>query len=105
MNLNARPVLNKFARLVVSPGLEPALQAARIQAFQRNIILPIKALLIFTLVYYFYFSNWIDQTNSTREVALDTARHFFLFYVLATIAVGAVFTAVRHLPLHIVQWT
>jgi signal transduction histidine kinase len=91
--------------LVVTPGVEPALQASRIQTFQRDIILPIKSLLIATLVYYFYFSNWIDQTNSTREVALDTSRHFFLFYVLATIAAGAGFIAIRNLPLHALQWT
>jgi signal transduction histidine kinase len=105
MNFNTRPALKKLARLVVSPGLEPALQASRIQTFQRDIVLPIKALLIFTLVYYFYFSNWIDQTNSTREVALDTTRHFFFFYILATFAAGAIFIAVRHLPLQVVQWT
>ena len=105
MKSNARQALKKLARLVVSPGLEPALQAARIQTFQRDIILPIKGLLILTLVYYFYFSNWIDQAHSTREVALDTARNFFLFYVLATIVVGSIFMAVRSLPLHVVQWT
>ncbi len=97
--------LKKLARLVVSPGLEPAMQAARIQTFQRDIILPIKFLLILTLVYYFYFSNWIDQPHLNREVALDTARHFFLFYVLATIASGAIFLAVTRLPLQVVQWT
>lgn len=105
MNFNARQALKKLTRLVVSPGLEPALQASRIQTLQRDIIFPIKILLIFTLVYYFYFSNWIDQTNSTREVALDTTRHFFLFYVLTTITAGAMFIGVRQLPLHMVQWT
>lgn len=105
MNFFAQPAFKRLARLVVTPGVEPALQASRIQAFQRDIILPIKSLLIATLVYYFYFSNWIDQTNSTREVALDTSRHFFLFYVLATIAAGAGFIAVRNLPLHALQWT
>lgn len=104
MNFTAHPALKKLARLVISPGVEPALQANRIQNFQRDIILPIKLLLIATLVYYFYFSNWIDQTNSTREVALDSTRHFFLFYVLSTIASGAVFLVVRNLPLQIVQW-
>src|SRR3954463_3870812 len=105
MRSKARQALKRFGRLVISPGLEPAVQGARIQSFQRDIILPIKGLLILTLVYYFYFSNWIDQANSTREVALDTTRHFFLFYVLATIVIGAVFMAVRSLPLHIVQWS
>lgn len=101
----ARPALQRLARLLVSPGLEPALQAARIQTFQRDIVLPIKGLLILTLVYYFYFSNWIDQPRLNREVALDSVRHFFLFYVLVTIAAGAVFVAVRRLPLNAMQGT
>ena len=95
MKFIARQALKRLTRLVVSPGLEPALQASRIQTFQRDIVLPIKLLLIFTLVYYFYFSNWIDQTNSTREVALGTSRHFFLFYVLATITAGGIFIGVK----------
>ncbi len=105
MKFAARQALKKFARLVVSPGLEPAQQASRIQSFQRDIVFPIKALLILTLIYYFYFSHWIDQTNSNREVALETTSRFFLFYLLAHIAVGAVFMAVRRLPLHVLQWT
>ncbi len=105
MKFDVRLAAKKFARLAVSPGLEPPLQAARIQTFQRDILLPIKALLILTLVYYFYFSNWIDQAHSNREVALETTTRFFLFYVLVNIAVGAVFVAVKKLPLHVLQWT
>ncbi len=105
MKFVARQALKKLTRLVVSPGLEPALQAARIQSFQRDIVLPIKCLLILTLVYYFYFSNWIDQTNSNREVALETTSSFFLLYVLANIAAGSVFLVVRKLPLQVLLWT
>ncbi|MEO5804049.1 MAG: ATP-binding protein [Verrucomicrobiota bacterium] len=105
MKFEARQALKNLARLVVSPGLEPALQAARIQTLQRDIILPIKCLLILTLVYYFYFFNWVDLANSSREVALESTRHFFLFYVLATISAGTVLILYRNLPLHLVQWT
>lgn len=105
MNFSARQALKKLTRLVIPPGLEPALRASRIQAFQRDIVLPVKVLLILTLVYYFYFSNWIDQANSYREVALETASRFFLFFVLANIAAGAVFLVVRKLPLPVLLWT
>ena len=105
MRIFASQQLKKLARLVVSPGLEPAMQAARIQRFQRDIVLPIKVLLILTLVYYFYFSNWIDKPSSNREVALETTFGFFLFYVLATITVGSIFIFVRRLPLNVLQWT
>jgi signal transduction histidine kinase len=103
MKLNPRQALKKLAGLVVSPGIEPAVQAARIHAFQRDVILPIKALLIVALVYYFYFSNWIDQPRLNREFALKTIFGLFLFYVLTTIAIGSVFIFVRRLPLHVLQ--
>ena len=102
--MNFRQALKKFAGLMVSPGAEPAMQAARIQTFQRNIILPIKGLFVLTLAYYFFFSNWIDQAHSNREVALETTSRFFLFYLLANIAAALVFVFVRRLPLRILQW-
>ncbi|MEP6663431.1 MAG: ATP-binding protein, partial [Verrucomicrobiota bacterium] len=94
----------KLAGLLVSPGAEPAQQAARIQNFQRNVVLPIKGLLILTLVYFFYFSNWIDQPKSNREVALETTFGFFLFYFLTTLTAASVLIAVRRLPLNVLQW-
>src|SRR3954470_23853200 len=103
MKLNPRLALKKLAGLVVSPGIEPAIQAARIHSFQRDIVLPIKGLLILALVYYFYFSNWIDQPRLNREFALKTIFGLFLFYVLTTIAMGSVFIFVRRLPLHVLQ--
>lgn len=105
-----RKALKKLARLAVVPGTEPAIRAARIQRFQRDIIFPIKGLLILTLVYFFYFSNWIEPTRNSftfrlfREVALETTFGFFLFYVLITIAVGSVFIFVRRLPLPVLIW-
>ena len=105
MNTFASQQLKKFARLVVSPGIEPAMQAARIQKFQREIVLPIKALLVLTLIYFFYFSNWIDQPSSNRDVALETTFGFFLFYILATFTVGSIFIFVRRMPLNVLQWT
>lgn len=107
----ARQALKKFARLVVTPGTEPAIQAARIQKFQRDIIFPIKGLMILTLVYYFYFSNWIEPARNSftfrlfREVAIESTFGFFLLYVLVTIAAGSVFIFVRRLPLPVLIWS
>lgn len=104
MKFATSKALKKLAQLLVSPGLEPAMQAARIQKFQRDIILPIKGLVILTLVYYFYFSHWIDRPQSYREVALETTFGFFLFYLLATLAIASIFIVVRRLPLKVLQW-
>jgi signal transduction histidine kinase len=104
MNFDARQAFRKLAGLVITPGAEPRLKALRIQTFQRDIVLPIKALLVLTLVYYFYFSNWIDQTNSNREVALETVSRFFLVYLLLNVAAGLVLIFVRRLPLQVLEW-
>ena len=55
MKFDGRQFLQKAGRLLISPGLEPALQAERIRAFEKDIVLPIKALVAAILVYYFYF--------------------------------------------------
>ena len=110
MKTAARQALKKLARLVVVPGTEPTVHAARIQRFQRDIVFPIKGLLIVTLAYFFYFSNWIEPAPNSytfrlfREVAIETTFAFFLFYVLATIAVGSIFLFVRKLPLPVLIW-
>lgn len=102
--------LKKLARLMVVPGSEPAVHAARIQRFQRDIIFPIKGLLILTLAYFFYFSNWIEPPKNSytftlfREVALETTFGFFLIYVLITISVASIFIFVRRLPLPVLIW-
>ena len=95
MHFDRRTLLQRLGRLVISPGLEPAQQAARIHSIERDIVLPIKVLVILTLFYYFFFSNWIDQPNTPREVAFETMRRWFLIYVGANLAVGAASVAVR----------
>lgn len=104
MRFDSRKIYQKLNRLIISPGLEPAQQSARIHAIERDIVLPIKALIILTVLYYFYFSNWLDQVHSTREVAFETIRKGILSYTAINIVVGAIFIYVRHLQLALIQW-
>ncbi|MGI8965245.1 MAG: ATP-binding protein, partial [Limisphaerales bacterium] len=94
-----------MSELLVSPGLEPAQQARRIHQLERDIILPIKAVLIVTLFYYFYFSQWFDQARISREVALETISKLFLIYIGVNIVAGTVIIFVRHFSLTAIQWT
>ena len=107
MKFPGQQLLQKLNRVLGPPGLEPLQQAARIHRVQRDIILPIKLLLVVTLLYYFYFSNWLDpggQVRTSREVALDTIRRLFLIYVGVNIAVGVVFAYLKRIPLTLIQW-
>ncbi|MBA4147205.1 MAG: hypothetical protein H0X66_03755 [Verrucomicrobia bacterium] len=105
MNFAGRNFIQKLGRLLGTPGLEPAEQADRIQAFERDIILPVKALIILLLVYYFFFSNWLDEPQHMREVALQMIRGAFLIYIVVNAFVAVLFVWARHLALHSIQWT
>jgi signal transduction histidine kinase len=107
MNSVGGNILQKYARVLVSSGLESEERALRIQALQRDIVLPIKALLIATLIYYFYFSHWLDpktQPSTTREVALEAIGRWFLFYIAFNVVVAVVLIYVRRMPLPLLQW-
>jgi signal transduction histidine kinase len=105
MTFDRRKLWQKLGRLVISPGLEPIQQAARIHSVERDIVLPIKGLIILTLLYYFYFSNWFDHATSTREVAFDTIRRGFPIYVAVNVLFAAVLIRLKHIPLTVLQWT
>ncbi len=97
-------ILQKLDRLLVSPGMEPAEQAQRIQAVEQNVVLPIKALITALLLYYFYFSGWLQEPLHMREVAFQMIRGAFLIYVAVNFFMGVVFIRTR-LKLHMIQWS
>ncbi len=51
--------LQKLTRLLAAPTIEPGQRATRIQAVERDIVLPLRLLIICILTYYFYFSGWL----------------------------------------------
>src|SRR5689334_6376076 len=105
MKFDGQKFSQKLGRLLVSPGLEPALQSARIHAIERDIVLPIKTLICLTLTYYFYFARWIEKPKYMREVAFDTIGRWFLVYILVNLIVGVVFIRLKQIPLNLIQWT
>jgi len=61
--------IQKLTRLLAAPVIEPSQRAARIQAVERDIVLPLRLLIIIILGYYFFFSGWLDTpgANTTLE--------------------------------------
>jgi signal transduction histidine kinase len=98
------PTLKSLSRILVSPGLEPEAQATRVHQIEHDIVLPIKAFLAATLVYYFYFSNWLTEAQRTGEVVLDTIRFLFIAYVVANIGFAVVLVSVKRLAGNPLQW-
>jgi len=49
--------VHKLTRLLAAPVIEPSQRAARIQAVERDIVLPLRLLIIIILGYFFFFSG------------------------------------------------
>ena len=92
------------ARLLVAPTLEPSQRAARIQAVERDVILPLRLLLIVVLGYFFFLSHWSDLPNRPRGLGLSLFHLYFWFYLLANLAAGVLFIRVRQMNLKTTQW-
>lgn len=52
--------VQKLTRLLAAPVIEPSQRAARIQTVERDIVLPLRLLIIAILGYYFFFSGWLN---------------------------------------------
>jgi signal transduction histidine kinase len=94
----------KLSRLLVAPTLEPSQRAARIQAVEKDVILPLRVLLIAVLGYFFFLSDWRDVPSQPRGFGLALLQDYFWFYLLANVVAGAVFIWVRQMSLRTTQW-
>lgn len=78
---------------------DPADELSRLRTVERDVILPIKALYLGVLVYYFYFTDWsIDQMTAMQKAESVTVRAFAV-YLLANLALGIYLLRVRKLSL------
>jgi signal transduction histidine kinase len=101
--------VQKLTRLLAAPIVEPSQRAARIQAVEKDIVLPLRGLIIAILGYYFFFSGWFDIPGaaSASEWSLHNAvilRFSFVAYALLNMGVGATLIWGRHLTLGKIQW-
>ena len=112
--------IQKLTRLLAAPVIEPSQRAARIQAVERDIVLPLRVLLVAILGYFFFFSGWLDTpgANNALTERQDDEQGFFLLpvqyapalkgtfaaYAVLTLAAGAVFIRDKHLSLPRIQW-
>src|ERR1044072_770406 len=74
---------------------DPAQQHFRLKAVERDIVLPIKALYIGILIYFFYVSRWYGELGSVREIAEMMVDRFFIIYCVINVGVAAFFLLKR----------
>ena len=88
---------------------EPGFHATRILKIQRNIVLPAKLVILVVVVYYLFFSQWLqdwlhDPEMQSKAGVLHVLQQITIGYIIFTVAVAAVLLLMRRFPLRWVQW-
>jgi signal transduction histidine kinase len=101
--------IQKLIRLLAAPVIEPSQRAARIQAVETDIVLPLRILLVAIVGYYFFFSGWLDTPGAKN--ATDWTMHnaaplkwALVAYAVLTLAAGVILIWGKNLTLAKVQW-
>ncbi len=95
--------LKWFPRLLTMPVPEPVQQASRILAMQRNIVLPARAMVTAAVFYYLFYTRWMSNPETPREVVLEMLQRYFIFYIVFN-AVTAALLILKRFPAGLVQW-
>jgi signal transduction histidine kinase len=95
--------VRKLRGLLATDRPEPAQQAERIVAMQRDVVLPSKAGVCLVVLGYLFFSGWLEEP-STHAVVLETLKHFFEVYLVCTVLGALFFISWRRLPAGVFQW-
>jgi signal transduction histidine kinase len=97
------PDLFRLPRWLTSPAPDAGFQAARVEIMERNIVLPVKAVVLALLVYYMFFSKWFEDVYTYREAVLLTVRLFLLIYLVVNIGVGLMLVGMSELPFRLIR--
>jgi signal transduction histidine kinase len=90
-------------RFLAMPVPEPAQQASRILAFQRNIVLPARIMAIAMVFYYLFFTEYEFNDFTPSGIFLQYLQHYFAGYIIFTV-VASIFLLLRRFPPRLVQW-
>lgn len=69
--------------------------ATRLRLIERDVVLPVKAVLALILLYYIYGSVWFDDVALPQTIAQQTIERFFLFYLALNLAVAGILLFAR----------
>ena len=125
--------VQKLTRLLAAPVIEPSQRAARIQTVEKDIVLPLRVLLVAILGSYFFFSGWLNTPGAAptpapvvhnekaqrvhdqllqiaaneKDWTLQNAmalKGAWVAYAVLTLAAGAIFLWGKRLSLAKIQW-
>jgi len=104
MNPLRWPPLKKLAGVFVAPAVPPEVQLQRLRFMERNIMLPIKLLVLTSLTYYSFSTNWLADYSGTEGARVQILRTGFLVYLVVNVAAAVVFQFLERLPLKFSRW-
>jgi signal transduction histidine kinase len=78
---------------------DPADELFRLRSIERDVILPIKALYLGVLVYYFYFTSWSGDQTTAMQITERLTVKGFAFYLAANVALAIYLVKTRRLSL------
>lgn len=100
--------LRRAGGLLAAPEPDMHRHAARVFRIERDLVLPIKAALIFGISWFLFFSLSIEALSNTSEVALEavnTVQRFFVLYAVANLGLGlGLAFGGRRLPVKLLEW-
>lgn len=94
---SSKALKSEFERIGVIR--EPAAGFRRVLLLERNIMLPIKAMVTVMLLYFFYTSYWEGVVTNTGDYVIQFARLAAWLYTGLSLALAVLLLAFRHLPL------
>lgn len=104
MKFNRWPAFQKLRDLLEETAPEPEQMLSRLLTIERDIILPIKAVVLGLLLYSgLFFPHLFVDVTTPRSVAQEVIHRFFLIYLVMNVAVAAVLLVPRRLPFLLVQ--
>src|SRR6058998_479295 len=100
------PAFQKLRELLEETAPEPQQMLSRLLTIERDIILPIKAVVVGLLLYSgLFFPHLFVDVTTPRSVAQEVIHQFFLIYLVLNVAVALVLVVPRRLPFKLAQWT
>ena len=106
--------LKSWLALPSMPSLDQRQREWRIFISERDIGLPVKAIVLLSLFYFFYWSTWSTESQYRPEVGLEEAawslahrfvQYSFIAYVAINIGVAFILMGMRQVSRPTVEWT
>jgi len=102
--LRLQSALRKIHDLLAAGAIDPGLQLARIQSMERNIGLPVRALLIVAVVYYLFLSRGLPDTPAESDPLLELERWLLTTYLGISLAASVALFFMRKVGWGLMRW-